>query len=301
MTRSNDLKEGDHITDVFKSVWDQEFSHHQDHMGRGLLYDQIKRLIQRDDDHPSGIFNKTAFVFSMSEEGDLLSQWRGYGDDGCGVAIGFKWEALNLRDALSSKEKKRILTMGDDNYRPKEVVYDEGVGEYFQDIIGPINEYLQKNDHFPNWNFNMEENNGEDLLHLSKIIYRPERFLIKHPAFKEEKEWRLVLVPTVTGRHPGFGEIGNDTLWDYVQYNMVKTGVVQYLEVALHQEALAVGNEGILSLSHKGAVDEQGKGSIISQVVLGPKNSSSTIEVEAFLKQRGFGGVEVIRSKAPYI
>jgi hypothetical protein len=27
--------------------------------------------------------------FCMSEEADLLSQWRGYADDGCGVSIGF--------------------------------------------------------------------------------------------------------------------------------------------------------------------------------------------------------------------
>jgi hypothetical protein len=34
------------------------------------------------------------FICSFSTEGDLLSQWRAYADDGTGAAIGFKTELL---------------------------------------------------------------------------------------------------------------------------------------------------------------------------------------------------------------
>lgn len=34
------------------------------------------------------------FAFCLSEEGDLLSQWRSYGRDGTGIAIGFSPEVL---------------------------------------------------------------------------------------------------------------------------------------------------------------------------------------------------------------
>ena len=42
------------------------------------------------------------WVFCLSEKGDLLSQWRGYADDGYGVSIGFDARYLsNAIDAIA--------------------------------------------------------------------------------------------------------------------------------------------------------------------------------------------------------
>lgn len=49
------------------------------------------------------------FAFCLSEEADLLSQWRGYADDGRGVCIGFKKEALELY--LKTKVENNSITL----------------------------------------------------------------------------------------------------------------------------------------------------------------------------------------------
>lgn len=42
----------------------------------------------------------STFVICLSEEGDLLSQWRGYADDGRGMCLGFNvHELLEFTDA----------------------------------------------------------------------------------------------------------------------------------------------------------------------------------------------------------
>ena len=46
------------------------------------------------------------FAFCLSEKGDLLSQWRGYADDGTGVAIGFN---LDFFKNLNKKTEESII------------------------------------------------------------------------------------------------------------------------------------------------------------------------------------------------
>lgn len=45
--------------------------------------------------------------FSGEESGDLLSQWRGYGDNGKGIAIGFNEYALKkVTDSVQTYENQ---------------------------------------------------------------------------------------------------------------------------------------------------------------------------------------------------
>jgi hypothetical protein len=61
-------------------------------------------LLERFESHLLQYF--FAVGFCLSEDGDLLSQWRGYADDGRGVAIGFESSFFsNLIDSMPDRFK----------------------------------------------------------------------------------------------------------------------------------------------------------------------------------------------------
>lgn len=110
------------------------------------------------------------FVFSLSQARDSLSQWRGYGNNGAGLAIGFRGEYLNL---INEKYNEALLSF-------KSVNYEESLTEL------------------------LDKNSGlnplpKDLSHIQEIISasitKASKFepFYKNPSFREEKEWRVVL------------------------------------------------------------------------------------------------------------
>src|SRR3954470_1096166 len=59
-----------------------------------------------------------ALGFCLSEKDDLLSQWRGYADDGNGVAIGFSSSYLNL---LSKENEMPSTTV---KFKLEKILYE---------------------------------------------------------------------------------------------------------------------------------------------------------------------------------
>src|SRR6202035_5793546 len=73
---SNDLLEGKWIREVFSQYCVEK---------KVSTRDQLTLL-----QHFDGLMSLSGGAgFCMSEEGDLLSQWRAYADDGIGISIGF--------------------------------------------------------------------------------------------------------------------------------------------------------------------------------------------------------------------
>ena len=120
---------------------------------------QIERILRANTDY----IQNQPFLFCLSKDEDLLSQWRAYGDDGKGVAIGFDKGILEKL----IKEKRYIE--------------------------------LKKVDYL---------NPEKETARIIEIVeHQSERISsIKHPAFLEEGEWRIIV------RHKSFdpaGEPGN--------------------------------------------------------------------------------------------
>lgn len=132
-------------------------------------------------------------IACFSHEGDKLSQWRAYGDDGTGVALGFDANTL----ALLRNEKMNILV--DDVVYSKEKqlkIIKNGVSELIQEFkkgfngednfmrIRDFKEYLIDGfdefcDLLCEWLSNMAS-------------------YIKNPAFSEENEFRISYNPGFT-------------------------------------------------------------------------------------------------------
>lgn len=101
------------------------------------------------------------YITCFCENGDLLSQWRGYGSDQC-YSIGF-----SIKD---------LRSLSVDQVNP--VQYGiEDPGTFFHDYI----EYAKQPTESPGF---IEDSATKKLL--------PKLAIIKDPGFSEEKEWRLV-------------------------------------------------------------------------------------------------------------
>jgi hypothetical protein len=121
------------------------------------------------------------FAFCLSEEGDLLSQWRSYGRDGSGIAIGF------LPDMLT--EDFGEVNFGAKFYELKKVEYGED-GMTRKHALAMLADRDQKVKLFTSTN----DKSSELLSRLLKLL-APLHFQIyftKPQYFHEECEWRLI-------------------------------------------------------------------------------------------------------------
>lgn len=123
-----------------------------------------------DIDHLNEQVFANVYCFCMSIRSDDLSQWRGYGDDGFGVAIGFNKFQLNGFHARDSRIQLR------------QVNYSEG------DLIEGLREWK-----IPNHSHIGIEKDLTPMYAFFQLMRFAPGF--KQHAYKDEKEWRLVFSP----------------------------------------------------------------------------------------------------------
>ncbi|SEW34437.1 Protein of unknown function [Ruminococcaceae bacterium KH2T8] len=187
------------------------------------------------------------FVACFSFQKDMLSQWRGYADDGQGVAIGFDKGLLMKNECCGYK----LLGL-----RSGSVIYDESEQynfiknnlEWFYECEGKMSDIDKKN-----ITFNDETREAFFKLLLDAVF-------IKNPFFSEEKEWRVAM----------YG----------IDYPVSYKGKLQVNEI--FPKDFQFGN----SFTDKGLIqycDVSFDPSVIKEVVLGPKNMSSIGDVRNYL------------------
>lgn len=206
----------------------------------------------------------------LSEDGDLLSQWRAYAADGSGVSIGFD-RAYVTWLVETSRGTETDLELHHVEYESQ--AHDKLVMPAYLELRrllksdadfppGASPEFRDSNDP------KLVELNGRlavlTLLRAALGAFNG-IFSLKHSAFAEEKEWRLLhhhgLLPT------------NPCL-----YRAVGSGIVPYKACLLRDSGQ----------------------SRIAEVVLGPRHTTPVPVVESYLAQQGFPDVKVSRSVAPY-
>ena len=110
--------------------------------------------------------------FCLSEEGDLLSQWRGYADDGSGVSIGFN--------------KNRLGGLGFGTELCKVQYNTESQLSIADSLIGGVKDALPE-DFSGSDNGIYAHDANDEIFRYINHLYR-----MKNPSFYEEKEWRLL-------------------------------------------------------------------------------------------------------------
>jgi hypothetical protein len=124
---------------------------------------------------PEGVL--AIYCACFSKDGDSLGQWRAYGDDGKGVAIGFD------RAYFQDLEGPRLKVV--------DIEYDEKEHRRIvQEIIGPS---LAKIDSAPPKSKQFGEARSEVLARIDEFKLWKLAARCKNPTFREEQETRVIL------------------------------------------------------------------------------------------------------------
>jgi len=145
-------------------------------------------------------------VASFTEEGDLLSQWRGYCPKG-GFSIGFHFDLL----AQIAKRHDSFLVPCVYDFKLQNKLLEELLVAHSK----KYDEAIKDND----------QNNSDELAHnisnefiISLFAIAP---MLKHESFEEEKEWRIVS--------------SNLRVTPDIQFRANESNIIPYIKISLCQ------------------------------------------------------------------
>lgn len=206
--------------------------------------------------------NPLHYICSFSKNGDLLSQWRAYSDDGFGIAIGFRRELFDFSPLapLTSFDPSHTIGLLD-------VIYKDPAEDFiFQECIKNLCSNLEN-----------EETKAMAFLNVATTL-RKLSFIYKNPAFVEEDETRIIHTPFITTT----GEIGNITIngsISGIKQRISKKNITSYFEYDIYPE---------------------NKPQLITEIVLGPKCQISEYELDHLFSLKSLKDIIIKRSKASY-
>jgi hypothetical protein len=203
-----------------------------------------------------------ALALCMSSHGDQLSQWRGYADDGHGVAIGLSEEFLRASQQPTDVGGGLMLA---------KVLYDEREHEKSAEPL--FTNLMRGHDELAAAIANGKRTQGAIQSKLFEILHHvmsalKELYAFKAAAFHEEDESRLIsfLLKKAT---------------DPCKYHARRGALVPFRELMLRDKPEKMPSS-------------------IEHVFLGPKHETSPQEVTLMLLRLGYGDVRVERSSATY-
>lgn len=259
LSLSSDTMEGQLVTELLCELA------RKDNMDSNYI-DRIKEA--------ASLLNKLdGLGFCLSEKKDLLSQWRGYANDACGISIGFSKKYLEL---LADSYKGGDVS----GFALKKVIYDPSEQEEaIRPTYNKIKEYIEQgafrplrhrtilgsmtDDEIEKVNVEIKKLFGS--VYMSMLLFIGELYILKSMAFKEEVEWRLISLFFRDIRDVCSFSVTSDKIKPYRSFKLAELGV-----------------------------------SAIEEIVLGPKNTTPKDIVESFLKQNGFEQTKVSYSEASY-
>lgn len=153
------------------------------------------------------------FVTSLTANGNLLSQWRGYCPLGKGVSVGFK------PDIISRCANKQTFLIGKCIYNI--TAQNDIIKQIIQEIeilVTSMGENTDPSKRHPTQSYHdVFEAVEADLLRIAAIL--------KHPSFEEEEEWRAVS-PVLTNyvKSPIEYREGISMLIPYIEFRLVPDG-----------------------------------------------------------------------------
>jgi len=201
------------------------------------------------------------FVASFSEKADQLSQWRAYSSQGAGYSLGFSSFAPNV--AVISDEGETPFPNPGLHVALLKCTYDST--KFCEVLQKDLEELLVAADR---WSDSVRDE--VVAVEFATAAGRHITFSIpqlKHEAFREEEEWRLVAYP-------------EDIPTDLVQYRVSTRGLLPYVLVRLSP--------------HKQRLD-------INRLIVGPTQSDRGMAFATeFMEQKGYKDVSVTHSRAPY-
>ncbi|WP_026520067.1 DUF2971 domain-containing protein [Butyrivibrio sp. FCS006] len=297
ITKSNDSKEisliSSYIDDIYQAAYNAETAKiFIENVSAEEWQKQVAGAKKKWFENDHNGFSYYVCCFSKAE--DLLSQWRGYADDGRGVAIGFDKEALekliNNYPPIKVVEVEYNERIQRGKVRDQADLLIKGIKEYIKSIYrgGEAIPLKQK----------MVELFDKSFNEVFKLAIE-----MKNSFFHEEKEMRLCFLVNnsrIEKSRPlrSGPEVIGGTL--YLELKEYEEEINKF--AVLYPFKFFLKNNGISSyvdLGFKKYCDKAG-GQLIRNVWLGPKCGATIDEIQRMFRQQRFGDIEVKKSRGSY-
>lgn len=226
------------------------------------------------------------YVACFSEEGDKLSQWRGYADDGYGVSIGFNIDSL--KTLINKVESLKLLQV---EYPEKNSdSSSEKIRKHSKDILQSVLHTIAEGDTKKLFS---RETYAIDMFHeMSSRIFIQDSIKYKNPSFKEEVEWRIVYDD----------ELDKYTNWedwyDEVEDRSLLSGDMALLfPSGLQFKAYRNKIVSFFDLSFKTHMKN-----MINEIIIGPKSDVQEGDIHQILSYYGYEAtdINIIKSNSTY-
>jgi hypothetical protein len=169
------LNDSSYMNDKYEITWTDKIVYEAiDELEKELKNDKLVKLTNFRTEYKKFKSKKHYFI-SFSKDGDLLSQWRGYADNGRGVSIGFPdYLGVSEKFHLCGQVNFQQITRTDEQLGYEEIDYDgkNSTKKYILDAI-------KKRDNYE----------------LDVAILKESATMYKHSSFYEEKEVRITYTP----------------------------------------------------------------------------------------------------------
>jgi len=244
-----------------KSLWLTKIQYLRDttelKLGIGLFRDAIKTVIDEIDDSEKkeylNLISKQLISFtetnicivSFCRNGDLLSQWRSYGNSGNGVALGFSGKALKeLEDTKIMNLWKCIYNQRDQHKLTSDLV-KSSLKSY-----DSLKKELKTLD-------NVWEDVKNDLSRVFTEIFIRVSPIIKNVHFQEEEEWRLVTIPIPRTDKNCHARVTNQRAIQYYKlgFPILENGECEFIKSLITgptNDASRIGNAFVVLLREYG-------------------------------------------------
>lgn len=217
-------------------------------------------------------FNLGPFITSLSENGDLLSQWRAYATGGRGAALGLLSERLSVPVFNITEEQMPGYTA------LSNVIYDTETQDIVTDAIVTIINNIVKELHG-----HLFSAHNHPYIPCSAYINMYLHYiepLFKNPAFSEEKEWRIVHFPKSSTmdswKDPAAAYLSDEREAKNLRFRTTSDDITQYF--------VFPENDGLSKM--------------IGGLNLGPLNRMKDQPLALFLRSCGLSDYVILRSAA---
>lgn len=269
----------------------------EEYMG-GMAYREfVVYLIDKMIEQVKGYHDLLTYIACFSESDDCLSQWRGYGDDGRGVAIGFDVDAI--RELLREEDahqlefrKVRYIDTDVNTLFCDTQQCDLSISIHASNLVHTLMSYIDQNktQQILNGSY-MATEEGQWFLPLLQ-----DSFFYKDDSFAEETEWRLILKDEIIKSEENWGQIYN---WSRCPQED-KTVLQKLFPKALCFRPTE--NDIISYMDLDFSAGEPSANDMIQEIIIGPNCRLMYQDVFQLLAHFGFdvSGLKVRRSASTY-
>ena len=221
------------------------------------------KILKIVEENLESIYKSSRYIACFSNNGDLLSQWRAYGNQGKGIALGF--DTYNINDFADGYVNGMYI-----EYR------EELQKNIIQEIIKIILDYFENIKDFLDWG-----KYDSEFLISNCIIQFLEEFIsaFKHPSFSEEKEFRLEYKIDKNINK----EDNNKLLFRSNGNLIIPFFKLKYID---KKDNLSITNRKLP----------------LEKIIIGPSVDFklNKLSIESFLSKNGYNDVKIVQSTIPY-